>query len=132
MHQIFISGTNDQQRAPGGGCQTSSPLSQILTYYKRIGFKVGDRLILRASGQTQLYFFGQLGQDNIRLWETTFHEERDGLKVYRAIYEIENPVNRLRELGKTHDIHSYPNHLAPYQEGEFLLGRSKSSACTPC
>ena len=89
-------------------------LQSILTYYKALGFEIGEDFVLRATGENTKIYFGRLSEDNFELWEAKWKgEDSDGVKIYEPSYQVSDPVRLLQALGLTrYNIFSYPNHVA--------------------
>ena len=86
----------------------------LITYYRAIGFKTGESLTIRASGDKQLVYFGILTESGIELRAThCTGKDLDGIAKYEPTYQIFNPIAFLRKLGEDgYGIFSYPNHVS--------------------
>lgn len=95
-------------------------------YYRALGYQIGERLVIRASGDKQLIFFGKLQESGIELCAThCTGKDSDEIAKYEPTYQILDPVAHLRKLGQGgYEIFSYPNHV---QNG---LGNKHATAYT--
>ena len=98
----------------------------LWNYYRALGYQIGERLVIRASGDKQLIYLGKLTDSSIELWATRCTgKDSEGIAKYEPTHEILDPVAHLRKLGEDgYGIFSYPNHV---QNG---LGNKHATAFT--
>jgi hypothetical protein len=85
----------------------------LWNYYRALGYQIGERLVIRASGDKQLIYFGKLTDSSIELWATRCTgKDADDIAKYEPNHQILDPVTHLRNLGEDgYGIFFYPNHV---------------------